>query len=108
MAPFHQGTTIIHAFCSKLRKKETERKRERERERDVSKHWSRHCKSLDEAKQLHYDLAPFRQGTTIIDAFCCKFGKKAFCCKFAKRERETERERERERARCVEALIVAF
>ena len=75
-------------------KKERDREKERERERDVSKHWSRHCKSLDEAKQLHYDLAPFRQGTTIIDAFCRKFGKKE-----TERERERERQKERERKR---------
>ena len=81
-------------------KKERDREKERERERDVSKHWSRHCKSLDEAKQLHYDLAPFRQGTTIIDAFCRKFGKKE-----TEREREREREAEREREKEDETSI---
>ena len=128
----------MHFAPSQRRKKQRERQREREMW-NVSKHWSWHAGSSDGARQLHSDLAPSRQGTTIIKALCSKFAKKgtereerdvicvealivtcwitrrsqtitfwsaphqgttiinAFCCKFAKKETERERERERER-----------
>ena len=62
----------------------------------MSKHWSRHCKSLDEAKQLQNDLAPFHQGTTIINAFLVQCWEEKDRARERKREREAEREREKE------------
>ena len=75
-APRHHNTQCIMLQVWK--------ERGRERERNVSRHRSWHVEWLGEAKQVHYDPAPFHQGTTITDASLVQVW----------RERDKERERD--------------